>query len=83
MGFITDNALFVNLTPWTCFTGGNCSPAPVESQVGGDTLCLLDADLVNNVLGSSGGGWLYYYLFHLIDETGMYGLCFSSPYIPV
>ena len=48
--YIPDTSKFVNPAPWTCSTGGSCSP--VESQGGGDTLYTTDYNLVNTVLGT-------------------------------
>ena len=48
--YITDTSKFTNPAPWTCSTGGSCSP--VESQGGGDTLYTTDYNLVNTVLGT-------------------------------
>ena len=52
--FITDTQYFVNPAPWTCSTGGTCSPDPddYESSGGGDTLYTNDYNLINNVLGT-------------------------------
>ena len=52
--FITDTQYFVNPAPWTCSTGGTCTPDPddYESSGGGDTLYLRDYNLVYNVLGT-------------------------------
>ena len=54
--FITDTQYFVNPAPWTCSTGGTCSPDPddYESSGGGDTLYTNDYNLINNVLGTRG-----------------------------
>ncbi len=52
--FITNTQYFVNPAPWTCSTGGTCTPDPddYESYGGGDTLYLNDYNLVNTVLGT-------------------------------
>ena len=52
--YITDTSKFVNPAPWTCNTGGTCSPDPddYESSGGGDTLYTTDYNLVNTVLGT-------------------------------
>ena len=52
--FITDTQYFVNPAPWTCSTGGTCTPDPddYEPSGGGDTLYLNDYNLVYNVLGT-------------------------------
>ncbi len=52
--FITDTQYFVNPAPWTCNTGGTCTPDPddYESSGGGDTLYTNDYNLINNVLGT-------------------------------
>ena len=50
--YITDTSKFTKPAPWTCGTGGSCSPAPVESQGGGDTLYTTDYNLVNTALGT-------------------------------
>ena len=66
--YLTDTANTVDSTattaPWTCSTGGSCSP--VESQGGGDTLYTNDTDLVKNAIGTlvattKGGSSNYYY----------------------
>ena len=50
---ISSDTYFVNPAPWTCATGGSCSPDPddYEAYGGGDTGYLDDYDLVNTVLG--------------------------------
>ena len=67
--YLTDTANTVDSTattaPWTCSTGGSCSP--VESQGGGDTLYTNDTDLVKNAIGTlvaspKGGSASYYWL---------------------
>ena len=52
--YITSDTYFVNPAPWTCSTGGSCSPKPddYESYGGGDTGYLDDYNLVNTVLGT-------------------------------
>ena len=52
--YITSDAYFVNPAPWTCSTGGSCTPDPddYEAYGGGDTGYLDDYNLVNTVLGT-------------------------------
>ena len=53
--YITDTTYFASTTaPWTCSTGGTCSPDPddYESSGGGDKGYLTDYNLVYNVLGT-------------------------------
>ena len=52
--YITSDTYFVNPAPWTCSTGGSCSPKPddYEAYGGGDTGYLDDYNLVNTVLGT-------------------------------
>ena len=52
--YITSDAYFVNPAPWTCSTGGTCTPDPddYEAYGGGDTGYLDDYNLVNTVLGT-------------------------------
>lgn len=76
--YLTDTANTVDSTvttaPWTCSTGGSCSP--VESQGGGDTLYTNDTNLVKNAIGTlvaspKGGSASYYWLAsHYYDYYG-------------
>ena len=52
--YITDTTYFVNPAPWTCSTGGACTPDPddYEAYGGGDKLYQSDYDLINTVLGT-------------------------------
>ena len=52
--FITNTTYFVNPAPWTCSTGGTCTPVPddYEASGGGDTSYTADFNLVNTVLGT-------------------------------
>ena len=52
--YITSDTYFVNPAPWTCSTGGTCTPDPddYEAYGGGDTGYLDDYNLVNTVLGT-------------------------------
>ena len=52
--FIKDTSKFTATAPWNCPTGGTCSPAPVESQGGGDTGYKTDKKLVESALGGAG-----------------------------
>ncbi len=49
--FIADTSKMTTY-PWGCSTNEECENAPVESLGGGDSLYLLDVDLVTNVLGT-------------------------------
>lgn len=52
--YITSDTYFVNSAPWTCSTGGTCTPSPddYEAYGGGDEGYLDDYNLVNDVLGT-------------------------------
>ena len=47
---IEDTSMFTETAPWSCSTGKSCSPAPVESQGGGDELYTRDYDQVESLL---------------------------------
>ena len=47
---ITDTSKFTRTAPWSCSTGGSCSPE--ENLGGGDSLYEKDYNLVNNTLGT-------------------------------
>ena len=79
--YLTDTANTVDSTattaPWTCSTGGSCSP--VESQGGGDTLYTNDTDLVKNAIGTLAattkrGGLALYWLASRVYYYSNYGI---------
>ncbi len=51
---ITSNKYFVNPAPWTCSTGGACTPTPDHYEIygGGDAGYLTDYDLVYDALNT-------------------------------
>ena len=52
--YISDTSYYVTPAPWTCSTGGTCTPDPddYEEYGGGDTLYQADYNLINTVLGT-------------------------------
>ena len=53
--YLTSSSLYTTAStpPWSCSTGGSCSPAPVESQGGGDTGYLTDYNQLQTAFASS------------------------------
>ena len=53
--YITSDTYFVNPAPWTCSTGGTCTPDPdnYEAYGGGDAKYTSDYYLVNKVLATN------------------------------
>ena len=52
--YISNSSLFTIPPPWTCSTNGSCSPAPVESQGGGDySYSAVDFQLISSVASLS------------------------------